>query len=982
MTTRPRARFPHSRARSSRLRTRGGAALTAIALSVAGAVAPMAAHADAGSSPIIHYSFDAASGTSVADTSGNGNDATLRLSGASVADGMLSLPGGSSATAAYLDIPTSSLVGKKNVTISTWLSPRTGAANTAAAFIGAPLASGASFSSGYWLLNPTNPAGYVKSVVTNGTDAGAPWGTEVGAGSTSAATSGARTPAGLSLYTTVIDGANGQLRVYLNGTRIAQNTITRDLSSFGSSLVATLGRSTYNDPGWSGLVDDFAVYASAMSDADVASLYSAQALDRAVAAVTVPSTVTDNFTLPTRSAGVAVAWQSDGAAIAFSGGSATVTRPFGGAGDARVTVTATFTSGTATRTRTYTVLVAQQLTDSQRVTQDLAALSVPGLDDIRTNFSVPTLGAQGSALTWSVTTGAASATVRDGVRSDSRTVAVARPAAGAAAATVELTATAHSGTASATRTFTARVQPMPGGSTLTEAYFWTFFTGEGQGAERVSIAASKGNDALSWNTLNGGQPVFTSTVGTQGLRDPFILRAPGGDRFYMIATDLKVDGLAGGFTTAQISGSRYIEVWESNDLVTWSAQRHVKVSSDFAGNTWAPEAYWDDELDTFVVFWASNLYPTANDADRTAVTYNRMMYATTDDFVTFSDPKPWIDVRRGAGLGTIDSTVAKVGDVYYRFTKDEASMTIREEKSTNLLATIAGSLPGATGAADQWTLVKDQVATGLANGEPNGLYSSGEGPNIFPANPGDVNGLNWFLFIDQPNYHGGPNHYVPFGTTSLDGAAWQPLGQKLRQGLPQNADGGKPRHGTVLPITRAEYQKVLAAYAPDIAVASVSAMDVTTTAGTAPTLPRASLTTVSGAARTVDVVWDAIAPAAYSRPGTFTVRGIAQDDSRMPVEATVTVTAASHVAFTTTARCVVGKVALVVTATNEGGGAATIALQSPYGSKTAALADGATASYAFTTRMTTMPAGSLSATITQSGITSTVAVAYAARSCG
>lgn len=27
--------------------------------------------------------------------------------------------------------------------------------------------------------------------------------------------------------------------------------------------------------------------------------------------------------------------------------------------------------------------------------------------------------------------------------------------------------------------------------------------------------------------------------------------------------------------------------------------------------------------------------------------------------------------------------------------------------------------------------------------------------------------------------------------------------------FPTNSDGGKPRHGTVLPVTRAQYQKVL-----------------------------------------------------------------------------------------------------------------------------------------------------------------------------
>ena len=38
-----------------------------------------------------------------------------------------------------------------------------------------------------------------------------------------------------------------------------------------------------------------------------------------------------------------------------------------------------------------------------------------------------------------------------------------------------------------------------------------------------------------------------------------------------------------------------------------------------------------------------------------------MMYATTRDFVTFSEPQPWIDVKRGTGRGMIDATVVKDG---------------------------------------------------------------------------------------------------------------------------------------------------------------------------------------------------------------------------------------------------------------------------------------------------------------------------------
>jgi hypothetical protein len=35
---------------------------------------------------------------------------------------------------------------------------------------------------------------------------------------------------------------------------------------------------------------------------------------------------------------------------------------------------------------------------------------------------------------------------------------------------------------------------------------------------------------------------------------------------------------------------------------------------------------------------------------------------------------------------------------------------------------------------------------------------------------------------------------------------------KLREGIPTNADGGKPRHGTVMPITAAECDRLIAAF--------------------------------------------------------------------------------------------------------------------------------------------------------------------------
>ncbi|KJL48690.1 Glycosyl hydrolases family 43 [Microbacterium hydrocarbonoxydans] len=949
------------------------AAATIVAI---GAVSSHTASAAAeGPAPLIHYSFDSAAGGTVGDLSGNGYDGVIKQSGASVAGGQLTLPGGARATAGYLEIPTAGLVGKQQLTVSTWLTGRSGPANTAAAFIGAPVASGASYSSAYWLLNPTNPSGYVKSVLTNTVSATAPWGTEVGAGSTNAATSGIKTPAGLSLYTTVIDGVAGTLTTYVNGTQISAVPIARNISSFGSNLVSYLGRSTYNDPGWAGDVDDFAVYATALSASDVTSLYTGQALDRAVAGVTVPGSATSSFTLPTSSSGVSVSWASDNAAIQVSGGTATVTRPSAGSADAVATLTATFTVGGATTTRTYSVTVPAELSDQAKADADLAAVSISGAGDVRTALSVATAGANGSSLSWSVVSGTAVASIEEGVKAGSATVAITRPAG--ADATVVLAVTATVGAATASKQITLTVKQAPTASAEKEAYVWAFFTGEGAGAERVSLAASKGNDALRWNTLNDGEPIFTSTQGTTGLRDPFIIRSHEGDKFYMLATDLKVAGLAGGFTTAQISGSRAIEVWESTDLVNWSAQRHVEVSSAYAGNTWAPEAYWDDEIGRYVVFWASNLYPTTDVASRTAVTYNRMIYVTTDDFVTFSEPQIWSDVKRGTGLGLIDSTVAEHDGTYYRFTKDEASMTIREEKSTDLLATISGTLPGTSGAADEWTLVQEKIATGLPNGEPGGTYSSGEGPSIFPSNPGDVNGFDWYLFIDQPNYHGGPNHYIPFGSTDItNGASWQPLGSILRENLPQNSDGGKPRHGTVIPVTRAEYQTVLEGFAPEIAVTEVAPITASTRAGTAPVLPKATLTTASGATSTVDVSWEGVDPADYAAAGTFTVRGIAQDASRMPVTATVTVTPGISLDLST--RCVAGKVVVAATVANAGSAAAHVTVSSAYGEKVVDLAGGKSTTVTFSTRAASVASGSVQASV--DGATVATA-AYGSRTC-
>ncbi|CAO2653392.1 Nn.00g028030.m01.CDS01 [Neocucurbitaria sp. VM-36] len=310
-----------------------------------------------------------------------------------------------------------------------------------------------------------------------------------------------------------------------------------------------------------------------------------------------------------------------------------------------------------------------------------------------------------------------------------------------------------------------------------EGYVFAYFTNNTRAGEQIYLAASNGNNALNWTELNNGQPILTSTKGTTGLRDPFLIRSHEGDKFFLIATDLSI-GSGTSWADSVKSGSRYIEIWESADLKSWGEQRHALVSPPEAGNTWAPEAYYDEDISAYVVFWASSLY-AADDVNRTGSTYHRMLYATTEDFVTFSPTTIWQD----AGMSRIDSTVIKSNDVFYRFTKDEGATgtgcsDIIQERSSSLLGTL-----------ESWTTVASCIGR-------NAGTSSVEGPSVFKSNPGDVHGEKFYLFVDEYTGRG----YIPLETDDIGNPQWN---VSISYKLPTS-----PRHGTVVPVTAAELANV------------------------------------------------------------------------------------------------------------------------------------------------------------------------------
>jgi beta-xylosidase len=388
----------------------------------------------------------------------------------------------------------------------------------------------------------------------------------------------------------------------------------------------------------------------------------------------------------------------------------------------------------------------------------LDGLAIANIEDVRGNLYLPAT-VVGFNVTW--TSNSSSIVAADGV--------VQRQAADAV---VNLTATIDLDGATPERTFSVNVRQAIELDPF-EGYAFAYFTNNSLSGEKIYLAASEGNDALDWGELNNKQPILTSTKGTKGLRDPFVIRSPEGDRFFLLATDLSI-GSGTSWTEAVREGSLYLEIWESTDLKRWSQQRHVEVSPPEAGNTWAPEAYYDTDLGSYVVFWASSLY-NDSDTNRNGSTYHRMLYATTRDFYTFSTPEIWQD----AGMSRIDTTVIQEGEIFYRFTKDEGGTgtgctDIIQERSTSLLAPL-----------QNWTQVASCIGkhAGTANVE---------GPTVFKANEGDVHGEKFYLFVDEYTGRG----YIPLETEDIANPNWQ-VSSSYK--LPAS-----PRHGTVIPITAQE----------------------------------------------------------------------------------------------------------------------------------------------------------------------------------
>ncbi|RKL65650.1 hypothetical protein CR203_19410 [Salipaludibacillus neizhouensis] len=728
----------------------------------------------AGENQILHYEMNNIDGTTVPDTTGNFDADWINpknsqwINGENV--GAINFEGGN--TSSYIEIPEGVFDGLESVTVSTLVNWK---GNSQAEWI---FALGQD-SNKYMFATPSRNSGDNSARLGLGTTS---WRNEAAANSIE----GAMDSDEWKHVTTVMNGEEETLTLYIDGEEVGSGSTrgyTLEEINNTNGRSGFIGRSFYSgDPYFGGMIADFQVYNDALSASEVRDLkedmgekieemdgfiveHVANKLDYEffINQNEKKDEIKTNLSFPTNDDyNTTLTWKSSNQDLISNEG--TVTRPSYEEESQEIVITVTVANGTNSITKEFTVTVLRKPSDSEAVTEDAKNLIIYNINDVRGNLTLPTMGENGSTITW-----------------DSRnssvitpTGEVDRPTHGSGDEIVRLTASITLNDEMITKAFLASVKEMPEEEDY-EGYLFSYMRGEGRSdGEQIFFSLSEGNDPLSYQPLNNNEPSIISELGEEGLRDPFIIRSPEGDKFYMIATDLKIYGNHD-WHGAQTTGSRSIMVWESNDLVEWSEQRMVEVAPPEAGNTWAPEIFYDDTTGEYVVFWASKLYEDETQRSSGA-THNRMMYSKTRDFNTFTDPEIYIDY----GYSVIDTTMIEHEGKIYRFHKDERNNSTDAPHGKYIFQDVGDSVLD-----ENFELIKESVG--------RDHVGHTEGPIIFKSNIEE----KWYLFVDEFGGRG----YVPLESPDLNSGEWTaPDNYSFPSGI---------RHGSVLPVTKTEHESLL-----------------------------------------------------------------------------------------------------------------------------------------------------------------------------
>ena len=300
----------------------------------------------------------------------------------------------------------------------------------------------------------------------------------------------------------------------------------------------------------------------------------------------------------------------------------------------------------------------------------------------------------------------------------------------------------------------------------TDAYLFAYFTGNGPGEEAIRYALS--TDGYNYRALNNNQPVLDSKqISTSGgVRDPHILRGADGKTFYMVATDL--------YVPEQGWNNFALILMKSTDLINWKTtvinipETYPEEFGD-VDRVWAPQTIYDKATGKYMVYWSMKYRGAHPDI---------IYYAYADEDFSGFEAAPKQLLYNPTNNACIDGDIIEKDGKFYFFHKSES------------------------GAPGIKLAISDKLTEGYTYPNFDRVDKETarvEGSGVFKLNNSD----EYILMYDV--YTNGRYQF----TKSPDLQHFEVIDEEISMNF-------HPRHGTVMPITSEEYNRLMATYAkPD-----------------------------------------------------------------------------------------------------------------------------------------------------------------------
>lgn len=292
--------------------------------------------------------------------------------------------------------------------------------------------------------------------------------------------------------------------------------------------------------------------------------------------------------------------------------------------------------------------------------------------------------------------------------------------------------------------------------------------------EQIYFSVSK--DGYKWEAVNDGKPVITCDKGEMGCRDIEPVRLKDGS-FVIIATDLCIvrhmdENHNVNWKYINSHGSQHLSLWRSDDLISFSKQELIDFSGNDFGCLWAPEVFYDESRDEYLVHWGST---TGSDN----YTHMSIYCSATKDFISFSKPKLFFSKDNEI----LDSHIVKIDNKYHLFYKNS------EHPACNMHA-VSDSLYGEYKNDDAF----EEYMLSL---EKPGSY---EAPTTLRLADG-----KWCFMADFFGCEKDKMGYVPFLSDSFGNAEFIRCIEKFS--FPYGF-----KHGGIIEITDEEYNRIIKHY--------------------------------------------------------------------------------------------------------------------------------------------------------------------------